>query len=125
MASLNQEKPSLFERIGGKDAVNAAVDKFYVKVLADPLLAPLFANTEMNRQRAKQKAFLTYAFGGSPNYSGLSMRKAHENLPLTEAHFGAVAGHLQSTLEELGVAADLVGEVMTIAASTHDDVLNL
>ena len=53
------------------------------------------------------------------------MRKAHEKLPLTEDHFNAVAGHLQSTLEELGVASDLVGEVMAVAASTHDDVLNL
>jgi len=46
-------------------------------------------------------------------------------MKLTEAHFGAVAGHLQSTLQELNVPANLIGEVMKIAASTHDDVLNV
>jgi hemoglobin len=44
---------------------------------------------------------------------------------LNEDHFNAVATHLQATLEELDVPADLVGEVMSIAASTHDDVLGL
>lgn len=35
----------------------------------------------------------------------------------------AISGHLQETLDEMGVPADLIGEVMTIAASTRDAVL--
>lgn len=119
---------TLFQKLGGKDAVNAAVDLFYQKVLADPRINMMFDSVDMERQRAKQKAFLTYAFGGAPNYSGLSMRKAHERLVkekgLNDNHFNAVAENLQKTLEELNVPADLIGEVMTIAASTRDDVLN-
>ena len=119
---------TLFEKLGGKDAVNAAVDKFYEKVLSDDLLKPFFDDVDMGRQRASQKAFLTYAFGGAPNYSGKSMRDAHKRLVeekgLSDEHFDKVAGHLQATLEELGVPADLIGEVMTIAASTREDVLN-
>jgi hemoglobin len=65
------------------------------------------------------------AFGGPVNCDGKDMRSAHKHLALTEKHFGAVAGHLQATLEQLNVSADLIGEVMTIAGSTHDDVLNL
>ncbi len=53
------------------------------------------------------------------------MREAHKHLTLTEEHFNAVAGHLKSTPEELNVPDDLQDEVMSIAASTHDDVLNL
>lgn len=93
--------------------------------MTDNTINNLFENVDMPRQIAKQKAFLTYAFGGSPNYSGKSMREAHKHLPLTEEHFNAVAGHLKQTLEELNVPEDLQDEVMTIAASTHDDVLNL
>ena len=122
---MNDTQSSLFERIGGRDAVNAAVDKFYEKIMADDSINHLFAKTDMKRQIAKQKVFLTYAFGGAQNYSGKAMREAHSHLELTEDHFTAVAGHLQSTLEDLGVPADLIAEVMTIAASTHDDVLNL
>lgn len=116
---------SLFERIGGKDAVSAAVEDFYQKVLADPLLSPFFESTDIKKQIAKQKMFLTYAFGGMPNYSGKNMREAHQHLNLKEVHFDAVAGHLKTTLEDLNVPGDLQDEVMTIVASTHDDVLNL
>lgn len=116
---------NLFDRIGGDAAVNAAVDVFYKKVLSDDSISHFFATTDMDAQREKQKKFLTVAFGGPNDYSGQDMRAAHANLDIGEAHFGAVAGHLQATLEELGVPAAEVGEAMAIAASTHDDVLGL
>lgn len=119
---------SLFERLGGKDAVNAAVDIFYDKVLADTHINHFFENVDMTKQRSHQKAFLTYAFGGMENYTGRNMRDAHkdlvENHGLDDSHFDAVAGHLQATLNDLSVPDDLAAEVMAIAASTRDDVLN-
>lgn len=118
---------SLFEKLGGEAAVDAAVDIFYRKVLTDDSISHFFDATDMDAQRAKQKSFLTMAFGGPNNYTGKDMREAHKHLVeqgLNEDHFNAVAGHLQATLEELNVPADLIGEVMTIAASTKDDVLN-
>lgn len=114
----------LFERLGGHAAVEAAVDIFYGKVLADPHISHFFDSVDMDAQRTKQKRFLAMAFGG-PQYPAPSLRKAHAHMKLEESHFGAVAGHLQATLEELKVPKDLIGEVMAIAASTHDDVLNL
>lgn len=126
---MTDQKQTLFERLGGKPAVEAAVDLFYEKIMADERINHFFKNTDMKRQRAKQKAFLTYAFGGAPNYSGASMRKVHERLVKEEGlntnHFTAVAENLQATLEELGLSADIVTEVMTIVAGTHDDILNL
>lgn len=44
---------------------------------------------------------------------------------LSEVHFDVVAGHLQTTLEELNVAENLITEVMAIAGSTRNDVLGL
>ncbi|MBU2970737.1 hypothetical protein KO527_15395 [Pseudoalteromonas sp. C2R02] len=55
------------------------------------------------------------------------MRNAHTplvNNGLNETHFIAVAGHLQSTLDKLGVPKELSAQVMAIAAGTIDDVLN-
>jgi hemoglobin len=119
---------TLFEKLGGKPAVEAAVDLFYDKIIADERINYLFADIDMKRQRAKQKVFLTYAFGGAPNYSGKSMRAAHQRLVeekgLNDSHFDAVAENLQETLEDLGVPGDLVAEVMAIVASTREDVLN-
>jgi hemoglobin len=116
---------SLFDRIGGRAAVNAAVDLFYGKVLADERINHFFKNTDMNKQARHQKMFLTYAFGGAPNYPGKSMREAHKHLVLKEEHFAAVAENLEDTLAELGVGKALIGEVMALVATTHDDVLNL
>lgn len=121
------QNASLFDRVGGAAAVDAAVDVFYRKVLSDPSISPFFEDTDMDGQRAKQKAFLTMAFGGPNDYSGRDLRTAHAPLVargLDESHFGAVAGHLQATLSELGVDEAVTQEVMAIAAITQDDVLN-
>ncbi|MFO0995360.1 MAG: group 1 truncated hemoglobin [Alphaproteobacteria bacterium] len=118
---------SLYERIGGAPAVDAAVDLFYRKVLADERINNFFDDVDMARQRAKQAAFLTMVFGGPKAYSGKDLRSAHAPLVakgLNETHFMAVAEILQSTLEELGVANSIVKEVMGIAAGTINDVLN-
>ncbi|MHA1599888.1 MAG: group I truncated hemoglobin [Alphaproteobacteria bacterium] len=118
---------SLFERVGGAAAVEAAVDLFYRKVLADPKINGFFDSVDMDEQRAKQKSFLTMVFGGPNHYSGKDLRTAHAPLVergLNGGHFDAVAGHLQATLNELGVAADVVQEIMGIAGGTRDDVLN-
>ncbi|MDT8399753.1 MAG: group 1 truncated hemoglobin [Pseudomonadales bacterium] len=116
---------NVYEQIGGAAAVDTAVDIFYRKVLSDPLISHFFDKVDMDRQIAKQKSFLTMAFGGPNNYTGKDMRAAHKDMHLTEAHFNAVAGHLVATLEELKVPQNLIDEVMAIVASTHDDVLNL
>lgn len=115
---------SLFERIGGKPAVEAAVDLFYRKVLSDDRISHFFDSIDMDRQRAKQKAFLTMAFGGPHNYSGKDMRAAHAKMQLTEEHFNAVVENLAATLKELGVGDAEIGEVATIAGSVKNDVLN-
>jgi len=119
---------TLYDRIGGAAAVEAAVDIFYRKVLGDASINHFFDDTDMDGQRAKQKSFLSWVMGGPEEYTGKNMREAHAPLVargLNEAHFDAVAGHLQATLEELGVAEDRITDIMAAAASTHDDVLGL
>jgi len=117
---------SLFDRIGGEAAVDAAVDLFYRKVLADDRINSFFEGTDMVRQHAKQKAFLTMALGGPNNYTGMDMRVGHAHLVekgLNDSHFDAVMEHLGATLTELGVPAELIGEAAAIAESTRNDVL--
>jgi hemoglobin len=115
---------SLYERIGGEAAVNAAVDLFYKKVLVDERINQFFDTVDMESQHVKQKAFLTMVFGGPNSYSGKDMREAHKHMSLTEEHFNAVAENLVATLKELGVAEDDINSIVTIALSVKDDVLN-
>lgn len=117
---------TLFEKLGGTAAVDAAVDIFYDKVLADERIKHFFTNTDMARQRAHQKAFLTYAFGGPNAYAGRDMRAGHARLVqdgLTDCHFDAVVELLGATLAELGVASELIQEVANTAESVRSQVL--
>ena len=117
---------TLYERLGGDAAVDAAVDIFYRYVLADDRINHWFDAVDMERQAAKQKAFMTMAFGGPNNYSGADMRKAHAHLVeqgLNDSHFDAVAENLGKALMDLNVAQEMIDEVMAIVGSTRDDVL--
>ncbi len=114
---------SLYDKIGGKQALMAVVDQFYVRILADKKLAPLFAKTDMKKQRAHQVAFLAMALGGPSAYTGKSMRPAHAGRGITAEHFGLVAGHLQATLEWAKVGKPEVTAIMTAAASLKDEVV--
>ena len=80
----------------------------------------------MSKQAAKQKAFLTMAFGGPHNYTGEDMRKGHAHLVakgLNDSHFDAVMDNLGATLTELNVPGHLIAQAAAIAESTRNDVL--
>ena len=114
------------EALGGEAAVDAAVDIFYRKVLSDERIRHFFAGVAMEQLAAKQKVFLTMAFGGPHRYSGLDLHHAHAHLVargLDDAHFDAVLENLGATLRELAVPDDLIAEAAGIAESTRAAVL--
>ncbi len=118
---------TLYERLGGRPAIDAAVEIFYKKMLADNRVNYFFENTDMKKQIGKQKGFLTMVFGGHNNYTGKDMREAHKHLVakgLNDTHFNIVVEHLGNTLKELGVPESDVAEVATIANSVRNEVLN-
>lgn len=116
---------TLFERVGGEAAVEAAVVRLYERIMGDPLLARYFESLDMNKQIEKQIAFVTMALGGPNQYTGRDLRIAHARLRgLGDAHFDAVAGHFGAVLAELGVDAASIDEALTIVSGTRPDVLN-
>jgi hemoglobin len=116
---------SLYDRLGGALAVQAATELFYRKVLADPLLSGYFADVDMRRQLEMQEAFLTMALGGPNHYTGRDLRSAHATLAgLEDKHVDAVIGHLADTLRELGVPDAEIAEAGAVAESVRADVLN-
>ena len=118
--------PSLYDQLGGAAAVDAAVDIFYRKMLLDDRVASYFEAVDMDRQRAKQKAFLTMVLGGPNAYTGKDMRAAHAHLiarGLNDVHVDVVIQHLGDTLRELGASPAQIGEVAALANSVRGDVL--
>ncbi|MDA5192545.1 group I truncated hemoglobin [Govanella unica] len=118
---------SLYDRLGGSAAVDAAVDLFYRRVLADDRVNHFFDDVDMDGQIAKQKGFLTMVFGGPNSYTGRSMRDGHKHLVtrgLNDNHVDIIITHLGDTLRELGVADSDIAAVAGIAEGARADVLN-
>ncbi|QBR85399.1 group 1 truncated hemoglobin [Legionella israelensis] len=118
---------SLFDRLGGQNAVNTAVDIFYRKMLTDDRVSHFFDDVDMEQQILKQKSFLTMVFGGRNHYSGKDMREGHRHLikrGLNDTHVDMVIEHLGATLQELGANEKDIQEVAAIANSVRNDVLD-
>jgi hemoglobin len=115
---------SLYTQIGGQKAVDAAVDLFYTKVLADKRVNHFFEDVNMKRQIKRQKQFLGSALGGPIKYEGKTMEKAHKGMNLTPMHFGAIAGHLLATLNELKIDPKITSQVMTLVGSLKGKIIN-
>jgi hemoglobin len=121
-------KKVLFKRLGGDAAVEAAVELFYKKILADDRIKHFFEDTNMMLQHRRQVNFLAFAFGKpGMKYEGLNMDRAHRklvrDLGMDDSHFDAVAGNLQDTLKELGIADDVTADVMTAVGGLREQVM--
>lgn len=114
---------TIYERIGGEDAIMAAVDIFYKKLLGDPVTAPFFDAMNMNLQASKQVAFMACAFEGPEEYRGRDLVSAHAGLKLGNRHFDAVSDHLRDSLVELRVGDDLIEEVMVVIENTRGKIV--
>jgi hemoglobin len=115
--------PTLFERLGGSVSIDVAVDQLYDRLLDDPEVAPFFDGVPMGRQRAHQKAFLAMALGGPAAYHGRGLDEAHAALAIDDHNVDLVAGHLISVLLGLGVAPELVDEVVAAVDGLRPTVL--
>jgi len=119
-------KLDMYEAIGGRQKLNAAVRIFYEKVLKDPKLRQFFAGANMDGLRAKQVMFLSMLLGGGTGFARPDIPGAHAKSRtdgLTDAHFDAFVAHFRATLEEIGVEAEIVEKVLQDLESTRKEVL--
>lgn len=119
----------LYDRIGGDKAMDVCTDVFYRKVLQDELVGHFFEDIDMDRQRLKQKSFLSMAFGGPHyQYSDLDLREGHKHLikkyNMNDQHFDRVCTLFKETVTELNIPPDQIAEMMVILESTRDAILN-
>jgi len=114
---------SLYQRLGQDVGIRTAVDDFYVRVVADPHLAPYFAGIDLARLRRHQTALLSQVTGGPVEYSGRDLAAGHAGLGITPADFDRVVGHLVDTLTALGVSAEDIGAVGAALSAHRDDIV--
>lgn len=111
---------TLYERVGGSEAISRMVDEFYGRVLADPELRSFFEGIEVERLKAMQLQFFAAAMDGPVEYSGGELTRIHQGMGIKRSHITAFVGHLIDVLEnqESIQSADKMDVIFRIATYT-------
>ena len=113
---------SLYERLGGKDAIVAVIDDFVGRVAADARINGKFARTDVPRLTAMLVDQVTTATGGPGTYTGRGMDETPAGMGVTAGEFDALVGDLRETLEELSVPAPEQTELLAILGPLRADI---
>jgi hemoglobin len=116
---------SLYEKLGGRPAIEKVVDIFYRKVLGDPRVAGFFGSVNMNLLKKKQEMFLILLTGGPETYNGPSLREAHAKLNIDAASFDIVTEHLRASLVEVNTPFHFVFILLARVELFRNEILGL
>ena len=106
----NQDIPSLYEWLGGMEALNRLTTRFYERVKTDSLLAPVFARMSAEHP-SHVAAFIAEVLGGPRTYSEQHgghphMIERHLDRRLTQEQRRRWVGLLLETADEVGIPDD-------------------
>ena len=114
---------NVYQAIGGRAAVSAAVEGLYGRVLADPVLSRFFPGGVAAKHLAYVITILGEALGGPERYRGPDLAGAHRGLGITDADFDQTAVHLAEVLDGLGVPGHLADHIVGIVAGLRPAVV--
>ena len=116
---------SLYERLGGKDAITAVVDDFVARCAADSRINGKFARTDIPRLKSSLIDQVCEAAGGPCTYTGRDMRTTHDGMGVTAAEFDALVGNLVATLDQFGVGEAEKSELLGALAPMRADIVEV
>lgn len=118
---------SLYERLGGLEAITAVVDEFIKNLAADERVNKKLARSGMNVPRVRLHLIeqVCAATGGPCKYTGLDMKKTHKNMGVTEGEFTAVVEDLTKALDKFNVPAQEKSELLGALAAMKGDIVEV
>ena len=116
---------SLYDRLGGMDAIVAVVDDFVGRCAADSRINGKFARSDVPRLKKMLVDQVASATGGPATYSGRSMRETHDGMGVTAGEFDALVGNLVDTLNAFSVPAAEQGELLGILGPLRSDIVEV
>ncbi len=117
---------TLYERLGGYDAISAVTQDLMQRVKADSQLSRYYQHRgEDGIQREEQLLidFLCSSAGGPIYYTGRDMKTLHKGMQLSESDWSALMGHLNATLETFQVPQAERDDVVAFIQSTKLDIV--
>ena len=119
------EQRSLFERLGGSEAIAAVVDDFVARCAGDARINGKFARTDIPRLKKMLADQVTAATGGPSNYTGRDMKRTHDGMGVTGGEFEALVENLVATLDNFSVPAAEQQELIGILAPLRSDIVTV
>lgn len=116
---------SLYDRLGGRDAIAMVVDSAVARVSADARINKKFARSDGDRVKAMVVEQVCAATGGPCTYSGRSMKDAHRNMAVTNGEFDAFVEDIRLTLESLNVPEGERTELLTMLGGMRADIVEV
>ncbi len=120
---------SLYERLGGVNAISMVVDEFveilYVNEIlnANPAIDKARKNIPMPALKFKVTGLICQVTGGPQAYTGRSMKEAHAHLNITEVEWAAMAADFKTVLDKFGVPEKEQAELFEIVGTTKADIV--
>ena len=115
--------PSLYERLGGLDAIRAVVNDFDQRIDADARINAFFKGLDEDDFKAKLTDQLCEATGGPCRYTGRSMKEAHSQLNVGNADFDALVEDLVASLDHFHVGAREKSELLALLGPMRKDIV--
>ncbi len=122
--TMQPKEKSLYERLGGKEAIVAVVDDFVGNVVADDRINKRFANSNPVRVKSQMVDFICQGTGGPCKYTGRDMKTGHTGMNITEAEFNALVEDLIKTLDKFKVPAKEKNDLLALLGSMKSDIIN-
>jgi hemoglobin len=119
------EMASLYERLGGLDAINAVVQSFVARCAGDDRINPKFARTDVPRLKKMLVDQVCEATGGPCTYTGRTMRETHDGMGVTAGEFDALVEDLVATLDELDVGRAEQEELLGLLGPMRGDIVEV
>ncbi|WP_310621737.1 group I truncated hemoglobin [Flexibacterium corallicola] len=117
---------TLYERLGGYDAVTAVVNNLLPRLQNDELLGRFWQNRGddgIAREKQLLIDYLANAAGGPMYYTGRDMVATHKGMGITDSDWSAFLGHLKATLSSFDVPQVEFHDVVAFITSLKDEVL--
>jgi hemoglobin len=114
---------SLYERLGGKDAITAVVNKFVTKVGADKRINGYFASTDLTKLKMHLVNQICEASGGPCKYTGRTMKQTHAGMGVTDAAFGALVEDLVAALDHHKVGKTEKDDLLAVLGPMKGDIV--
>ena len=116
---------SLYERLGGINAITAVVENFRDRVAGDTRINQKFAQTDLVRLRKMLIDQVCEAAGGPCRYTGRSMKDAHKGMKVTSGEFDALVQDFVVTLNHFKVGKKEQDEVLGVLGPLKTDIVEV